>query len=134
VPEIHYVYTGGYLLVAPNRGLLTKAIQAKQAGVTLVRSDRFRRLLPRDARTNFSGILYQNAGEWLGTIANTLGSAEQRAAGEVAAKVGPVLICAYGDEDRIELVNKGSAWDVVMQTVLQPMLNHGTKAVAGSYR
>jgi ferric-dicitrate binding protein FerR (iron transport regulator) len=134
VPEIHYVYTAGYLIVAPSRGLLTKALQSKQAGVTLSRSDRFRQLLPRDGHANVSAVVYQNAGQWLQTIASSLGSAEQRAAGEAAAKIGPILVCAYGEEDRIEIVNKGSAWDIVMQSVLQPALNLGTSRAARSYR
>jgi hypothetical protein len=133
IPEIHYVYTGGYLVAAPNRALLTKAIQVKQSGVTLVRSDRFRKLLPRDERANFSAIVYQNAGQWLGTVANALGSEQQRTAGELAAKVGPILVCAYGEQDRIEIVNKGSAWDVVMQSFVQPVLNRGTRAPMRSY-
>ena len=127
------MYADGYLLIAPSRALLTKAIQTKRSGVTLARSDKFRALLPRDGRTNFSAIVYQNAGQWLGAVANALGSEEQRAAGELAAKVGPVLVCAYGDADRIDVVNKGSAWDVVLQSVLQPMLNRGTRAAVRSY-
>jgi hypothetical protein len=134
VPEIHYVYTNGYLLIAPSRALLAKAMQNRQAGVTFVRSDRFRQLLPRDGHTNVSAIVYQNAGEWLGALANTLGSAEQRAAGDVAAKMGPILVCAYAEQDRIEVANKGSAWDVVMQSFLAPMLNPGTRPAARSYR
>lgn len=139
VPEIHFVYTAGYMLIAPNRGLLAQAMQSRQAGVTLARSDQFRQLLPRDGHTNVSAVVYQNAGQWLGALANTLGSAEQRAAGDVAAKLGPILVCAYAQQDRIEVVNKGSAWDIVMQSVLAPMLNQGasnqgTRRTLRSYR
>jgi hypothetical protein len=140
VPEMHYVYTDGYLVMAPSRALVAKAMQIRQAGVTFARSDQFRQLLPRDGHTNVSGLVYQNAGQWIGALANTLGSPEQRAAGDLASKVGPMLVCAYGQQDRLEFANKGSAWDVVLQGVLGPMLSHspmrkaGTMREPGSYR
>jgi ferric-dicitrate binding protein FerR (iron transport regulator) len=134
VPEIHYVYTDGFLVIAPSRALLTKAMQSRQSGLTFARSDEFKRLLPRDGHSNVSGLMYQNAGQWIGALANALGSAEQRAAGDAAAKIGPILVCAYGQQDRLEFANKGSAWDIVMQSVIGPMLAHDSGRKQGTMR
>jgi hypothetical protein len=132
VPEMHYVYTDGYMVIAPSRALLTKATQSRQAGVTFARSDQFRQLLPRDGHANVSGLVYQNAGQWIGAVANAMGSPEQRAAGDVASKVGPMLVCAYGQQDRLEFANKGSSWDVVMQGILGPMLSQNAVRKQGT--
>ena len=45
--EIDYVYVDGYLLAAPSRTLLNKAIQNRATGYVLSRSDAFRAQLPR---------------------------------------------------------------------------------------
>ena len=128
IPEIHYVYTEGYLLAAPSRALLLSSMQNRQAGVTLVRSDKFRSLLPADHHANFSGMVYQNAGKWIGSVGRALGNGEQQDAAEAVAAMGPVLVCAYGETDRIEIASKASAWSMVMQAALAPMLHRGSRS------
>jgi hypothetical protein len=44
--EIHYVFVDGYVLFAPNRGLLTRAIQNRETGYVLSRSEAFRAHCP----------------------------------------------------------------------------------------
>jgi hypothetical protein len=144
VPEINYTFIDGYLVAAPARALLLSAIETRRAGVTLPRSDRFRQLLPADHHANFSGMLYQNAGKWIGIAAKGMSPSEQQAAMEAFASMGPVLVCVYGDQDQIEIASKASTWGLVMQTALGPMLAHkgamrqprvdGTRRPAPSYR
>jgi len=72
--EIDYVFTDGYLLIAPSRALLTSSIQMRTAGTTLARSSAFRAQLPQDGHANFSGLLYYNVGATLGPLADQLKS------------------------------------------------------------
>ena len=55
-------FVDGYLIVAPSRALVLEAIAHKAAGTTLTASSAFQELLPSDAETDFSGLLWQNLG------------------------------------------------------------------------
>jgi hypothetical protein len=142
--EINYSFIEGYLVAAPTRALLLTSIENRRSGVSLTRSDRFRQLLPADHHVNFSGMVYQNAGKWIGLAARGMSPSEQQAAMEALASMGPVLVCLYGEQDRIEIASKASTWGLVMQTALGPLLARnaprseqrldGTRRAAPSYR
>ncbi|MGH9660388.1 MAG: FecR domain-containing protein [Bryobacteraceae bacterium] len=103
-PEIHYLYADGYLIAAPSRALLDRALQNRANGLTLSRSQKFTSLLPRDGYNNFSGVFYQNIGSALS------GFAEQLGPGVIPAELGqlkPSLIAAYAVEDRITVASTG---------------------------
>src|SRR5262249_8083996 len=53
--EIHYTFWMGYLIIAPSRALLMDAMQYRNTGSSLARSDRFRAELPADGRDEISG-------------------------------------------------------------------------------
>ena len=89
-------------------------------------SGTFRRLLPTDQHANFSGLIYQNAQEALKLLSN-LAPDQQQTARELAEKIGPTLIGAYADADRIQVTTFGSSMDLLMQTALAPMF-HGDHA------
>ena len=55
---IQYVFVDGYLLLAPNRSLLTSAMDGRASGQTLPASTAFRAQLPLDTHTNFSAVAY----------------------------------------------------------------------------
>ncbi|MCB1055526.1 MAG: FecR domain-containing protein [Acidobacteria bacterium] len=110
--EVHYTYDDGYLVAAPSRALVERALGYRDSGYTLVRSPRFSSLLPQDGHANFSAISYQNVQPVLGPLAQLWGQGsqtlteEQRQLLEQLANDAPAsLACAYGEEDRIVLVN-----------------------------
>ena len=72
--EIDYVFTDGYLLIAPSRALLTSAMQTRASGMTLSHSAAFRAQLPQDGHVNFSGLLYYNLGSTVGPLVDQLKS------------------------------------------------------------
>jgi ferric-dicitrate binding protein FerR (iron transport regulator) len=112
--EVHYVYADGYLVAAPSRALLERALQLRAAGATLVASATFRELLPADGQVNFSALVFHNLGEALAPVAGQLeraaaaaaagagGAAEGQAmASRFIGQLRPTLAYAYGAEDRI---------------------------------
>ncbi|MGA8594530.1 MAG: FecR domain-containing protein [Bryobacteraceae bacterium] len=110
----YYTFVDGYLLAGPSEGNLLQAIQNRQTGYTLVSSSRFQNQLPADSYTNFSAIIYHNAGSSLGPIANQLTraapltSAQQQSLSAILANTDPGLICLYGEPDRIVAATKSS--------------------------
>ena len=123
MPEIHYLYSDGYLVAAATTDLLRTAVQNRSAGVRLDTSGRFLRLLPTDQHANFSGLIYQNAQEALKMLSN-LAPDQQDKARELAERIGPTLIGVYADADRNKLTTFGSSMDLLMQTAFAPIF-HG---------
>ena len=104
-PEIHYVFVDGYLLAGPNRALLQNAIGQRETGYTLVNAERFQELLPADGMSSVSGLLFQDMGKILSSLADLSGaSAEQKGLlVGVLSGMEPTLFYAYGGEDQITL-------------------------------
>lgn len=113
--EAYYTFADGYLVAAPTRALVERALGYRASGYTLTHSQDFAALLPRDRYADFSGIVYHNMGPMLGGVAGLLNSgkglsAEQKKTVEgFAAEIGkPMLITFYGEDDRITLASTGS--------------------------
>jgi len=108
-PEFALVYTfvDGYLIAGSNQALLARAIQNREVGYTLTRSQNFRAQLPNDGYTNFSAILYHNLGAALTPFVRELKASgkltpqRQQSLDTLAADSAPGLIYAYGEPDRI---------------------------------
>ena len=103
----------GYLVAAANRGLVDRAIRYRQSGYTLESSTRFANLMPNDGRENFSALLYQDAMELLGPLAERIAQGnlteEQAAAIEaLGAQTEPTLAYAYGEERQIVFAARGA--------------------------
>ena len=105
--EVDYTFVDSYLIAAPDRGTLSRAIQNRQAGYTLTHAPTFQALLPSDGYTNFSAIFYHNIGPVVGPIAEQLKSSgaltsqQQHSIDSLTANSAPGLIYAYGEPDRI---------------------------------
>jgi hypothetical protein len=105
--EVDYTFVDSYLIAAPDRGTLSRAIQSRQAGYTLTHAPTFQALLPSDGYTNFSAIFYHNIGPVVGPIAEQLKSSgaltsqQQHSIDSLTANSAPGLIYAYGEPDRI---------------------------------
>ena len=80
------------MLIAPDRTLLLEAMQYRDTGASLARSDNFLSRLPADGRDYVSGFIYQN-------LALNLPQ-------NLVRNSTPSLICLYGEKDRIVLSSK----------------------------
>ncbi|PYT08638.1 MAG: hypothetical protein DMF49_04630 [Acidobacteria bacterium] len=112
--EAHYTYAEGYLLAAPSRALLERAIQQKASHVTLTSAPSFMELLPRDGQVNFSAIVYQNLGSALGSLPKSwsgglqaLTPRQKRSIEAFELASSPSLLYAYGEQNRIVLASSG---------------------------
>jgi hypothetical protein len=103
--DLHYAFSGGYLVVAPSRPLVLAALAVRESGRSLNRSARLLELLPPDGQTHVSALLYQNLAT-AGALAEGLErlSPDQKAmVSALAAQSKPTLVYAYGQEDRIQM-------------------------------
>jgi FecR protein/Protein of unknown function (DUF3352) len=122
--EVDYTFVDSYLIVAPDRGTLSRAIQDRQAGYTLTHSPAFQALLPRDGYTNFSAIFYHNIGPVVGPIAEQLKSSgaltpqQRQSIDALTANSAPGLIYAYGEPDRIVVASSSGFMGFDLGTLL----------------
>jgi hypothetical protein len=143
--EADYVFVDGYLLAAPSRTLLDRAIQYRANNYTLVRSPAFQAMLPADRYANFSGVIYQNLATGIAPVLQAMGGNAPAGAGQslqkLAADLKPTLVTVYGEEDRITVASQGSVFGLgfanLIQLGLTDMLGRhtkGTPAPGASYK
>ena len=118
-PGIAYTYTDGFMVIAPTTAMVRQAILQRDSGVSLVTSEVFQDLLPRDRYVDFSAVVFNRVGETVADLAAKLPTPEgmtdeQRGQvdallGEIAAE-GPSIYCLYGESDRIRLVSNSSTF------------------------
>ncbi|MEA2691050.1 MAG: hypothetical protein QOJ16_437 [Acidobacteriota bacterium] len=107
--EVDYLFADGYLVVAPSRALLDRAVAQRTSGFTLSSAAKFRSLLPADRQVNFSALVYQNLAPAIAPLAGALDKAQQGSTAQggrpsiarMLAGAGPSLTYAYAQEDRI---------------------------------
>ena len=108
--EAHYTFAGGYLIAGPTRALVARALQVKDAGISIARSAGFLSMEPRDGHVNFSAVVYQNLGTTLAPLAGLLeafgrgGRGRQNPLPDLS-NLKPSLIAAYGEPDRITIAS-----------------------------
>jgi len=120
--DLHYLFADGYLVAAPTRAQLDRALAQRAAGTTLAASPRLRGLLGRDGQVNVSALFYQNlapiAGmmEPLGAAAPSAGAGGAGGHGGpglggllLGAVRGPALLYAYAETDRIVFAGSSDA-------------------------
>ncbi len=121
---VEYVFTDGYLLLAPNHNLLSTSIQNRTLGMTLTRSTTFRALLPQNGQMNFSALVYYNAGAAIAPMADQLKSTnfltadQKKALAALTADRAPTLIYAYAEADRIVAATRGSFFGLGLDTLI----------------
>lgn len=110
---MRYTFVDGYLIAAPSRALLDRAIEQRDNGYTLIRSRRFAERLPKDGHVNLSAVLWENLGPTLAPLAEGLaGVVDADEAREIRALAGdrvPHLVAAYAGSDRITVASRGDA-------------------------
>jgi hypothetical protein len=121
---VQYVFTDGYLLMAPNHGLLATSIQNRTLGTTLTRSVTFRQQLPQNGQMNFSALVFYNAGAAIAPMADQLKQTkfltadQQKALEALTADRAPTLIYAYAEPDRIVAATRGSFFGLGLDTLV----------------
>jgi hypothetical protein len=106
--EINYTFVNGYMVVAPTRALVDRALRYRDSGYTLLHSPRFTSGLPEDGNANFSALFYHNLAPVLEPIAQHMGDAgknlpeeQQQALKAMASQMSPTLAYAYAEGDHI---------------------------------
>jgi ferric-dicitrate binding protein FerR (iron transport regulator) len=109
----HYTYVDGYLVAAPSRALVERAIQYRESGVSILTAEDFRALLPTDGYVDFSAVVYNRLGEAVSSFLDKLpkpeGLTEDQKArmdallDEIAESAGPSFYALYGEDERIRL-------------------------------
>jgi FecR protein len=125
--EAHYAFVDGYLVAAPSRALVMRAIQGRAAGDTLARSASFRALFPPDRDVNVSSLVYQNLGPTVRSLMEAPGtgrlSAEQRRSlDSLSANTRPTVLCAYSEPGGVRVAGLGGAFDLDVSDLALPML------------
>ena len=128
--EVDYTFVDSYLVAAPDVATIARAIQSREAGLTLAHSPGFQALLPNDGYTNFSAIFYHNIGPVVGPLADQLKSSgaltqqQQQSVDALSANSAPGLIYAYGEPDRIVVASNTGFMGFDLGTLLT-MGDHG---------
>jgi hypothetical protein len=121
---VNYVFTDGYLLMAPNHGLLATSIQNRTAGTTLTASTTFRQQLPQNGQLNFSALAWYNASAAIAPMADQLKQTkfltadQQKALEALTADRAPTLIYVYAEPDRIVAATRGSFFGLGLDTLV----------------
>jgi hypothetical protein len=110
--EVNYTYSNGYMIVAPTKAMLQLALQYRESGTTLLKSQRFTSALPEDGNANFSAILYHDLAPLMQPIADkvsgmgqgmSMTDEQRKALAAFAADTPPTLAYAYAQGDRITI-------------------------------
>ena len=106
--EVNYVYSRGYMIVAPSRALIERALAARDNGASLAHSSKFTAGLPADGNANFSAVFYHNLAplvqpfaQQIANSAESLPQGPQQAVKAMAADMSPTLAYAYAQGDSI---------------------------------
>ena len=113
--EFHYTFSNGYMIAAPTRAMLSRALQIKMAGTSITHSAQFIAMTPRDHYANFSAVVYQNLGTTLAPLASLLGAFAPNGgpppdALQRISNMKPTMIAAYGEPDRISFAGTGDVF------------------------
>jgi hypothetical protein len=147
---IHYTYTDGYIVVAPERGLLDRALQYRDSGYTLPTSPKFKSVLPEDGRAHFSAIVYQNLGPVMDPFLQSriaqsapLTPEQRQAVDDLAGESRPSMIYAYAEPRQIVLggtdhagllgTNLGSGFQLGSLLSLQDVLRQAAESHREDY-
>jgi hypothetical protein len=137
--ELHYALVEGYLVAAPSRALVMRALQTRASGDTLARSASFRALFPPDRDVNVSGLVYQNLGPVVRSLldapgAGSLSAEQRRSVDALTQDTRPTVLCAYGEPSAVRVAGLGGVFDLDTSDLVLPMLlervRRGTSRIA----
>jgi hypothetical protein len=122
--DIHFTFADSYLVAGPGRDNLDRAMQSRNAGVSLPKSPKFRALLPRDGYAHFSALVYSDLTSALAPIAEQLKNSglltpeQQQSIGLLEGNKEPTLLYAYGEADRITVASSSSFFGMGLDTLM----------------
>jgi hypothetical protein len=121
--EAHYTFADGYMIAAPTRALIAKALQVKAGSASITHSAAFVALLPRDHYNNFSALIYQNLGTSLAPILSLFGGMipQNRGGANIVQTLGNMkstMIAAYGEPDRISVATSGNLMGMSLSNLI----------------
>jgi hypothetical protein len=128
-----YTYANGYMIVAPSRALLIQALQTYSTGNSLANSTAFKALLPKDANENYSAVAYQNLSPVLTPLLTEVSGETADAVRKLAADARPTVICARGEQNRIEAASDSRLFGFDFLT-LETLIHSGNKHAPTSVR
>ncbi len=115
--EMTYTFTEGYMIVAPNKAMVMNAIRVHQTGNSLANSQDFHNLLPQDNHANVSALIYQNLAPVVGPILSQLTPSQQQSFQRLAAETKPSVVCAYGDDNAIQVASNSRFFGMDLNTL-----------------
>jgi len=121
-----YTFANGYMVVAPTRAFLMQALQTQQSGNSLARSAAFKALLPKDQNESYSAIAYQNLTPVLTPLLSQFTGDTANAINQLAADARPTVICARGEQTRLEAASDSHLFGFDFLT-LGTLMNSGNK-------
>ena len=124
-----YTFSNGYMIVAQNRALLMEALHTYATGNSMARSAAFKALLPKDEAENYSAVAYQNLTPVLTPLLSQFSGEAADALRQLAADARPTVICARGEENRIEASSDSHLFGFDFVT-LETLINLGNKHTA----
>jgi hypothetical protein len=108
---MRYTFADGYLIAAPSRVLIDRAIEQRANNYTLTRSSAFTALLPTDGHVNMSAFAWEHLGPSLGPLtarlAGVLPSEEMKALESATSETRPHLVTAYAEDELIVFSSRG---------------------------
>jgi len=101
--EAHFTFRDGYMIAAPSRALVARALQMKDSGTSILHFSKFMALVPRDHYANFSAVVYHDMGSQLAPLAGLLsGLAGNGGRGMPQfGNLKPTLVAAYSEPDSL---------------------------------
>jgi len=128
-----YTYADGYMIVAPSRALLIQAMQTYSTGNSLANSSAFKALLPKDENENYSAVAYQNLSPVLTPLLTEVNGETADAVRKLAADARPTVVCARGEQSRIEAASDSRLFGFDFLT-LETLIHSGNKKALPSVR
>jgi hypothetical protein len=130
--EAHYTFDQGYLVAAPTRALVARALQIRLEGTSIKHSSKFLELTPPDRHINFSAVVYENLGSSLAPLAAFANAMMPQRAGAnnqlpSLDNIKPTLFAVYGEPDRITMTATGD----VLGSTLQSLVNGDFRGLPG---
>jgi hypothetical protein len=122
--EVDYAFVDSYMIIGPNQSLIARAIQNRQAGYTLTRSQAFQSQMPTDGYTNFSAIFYHNLAPMVNPLAEqlkamgALNADQQHELDVLRQNATPGMIYVYGEPDRIVVASSSGFMGLNLDTLL----------------
>jgi FecR protein len=124
-----YTFANGFMILAPNRALVMDALRIDANGNSLTRASSFRALLPRDQNENYSSVVYQNLSPVLAPLLSQFSGDAAGAIQKLASDSRPTVICAWGEENRIEAASNSQLFGFDFLT-LGAILNSRNKTAS----